>query len=261
MNLDKYFNLEGEKPLDNLIEAGGGLTSIFRTIGVIGDSLSSGEMESFSDEGFSGWHDMYEYSWGQYMARAAGCKVYNFSKGGMTAKVFMEDFYAKCGIFDNDKMCQAYIIALGVNDISRFGDDLGTIDDIDAKRESVIFYYSEIIRALKWRQPKAKFFLMTIPNGGIDNERAKKEEYFSQLIRDLTKKYQNTYVLDFRKYAPVYDDAFQEKFFFGHMSAAGYMLTSQMVMSYIDYIIRHNMDDFKQVPFIGTPWHNINVKW
>ena len=32
----------------------------------------------------------------------------------------------------------------------------------------------------------------------------------------------------------------------------GYELTARMVMSYIDYIIRHNMDDFKHVGLIGT---------
>lgn len=33
-------------------------------------------------------------------------------------------------------------------------------------------------------------------------------------------------------------------------------LTKRMVMSYIDYIIRNNMSDFKQVGFIGTPFKN-----
>ena len=34
------------------------------------------------------------------------------------------------------------------------------------------------------------------------------------------------------------------------MTAAGYMLTSKMVMSYIDYYIRNK--DFMQVGFIGN---------
>lgn len=47
---------------------------------LIGDSLSSGEHESLI-AGQIGWHDDYEYSWGQFMARACGSKVYNFSCG------------------------------------------------------------------------------------------------------------------------------------------------------------------------------------
>ena len=45
------------------------------------------------------------------------------------------------------------------------------------------------------------------------------------------------------------------------MNPMGYMLTAKIVMSYIDYIIRHNIEDFKQIGFIGTPFHNISGKW
>jgi len=37
----------------------------------------------------------------------------------------------------------------------------------------------------------------------------------------------------------------------------GYLLTATMTLSYIDYIIRHNMDDFKQIGFIGTGIENV----
>jgi len=45
------------------------------------------------------------------------------------------------------------------------------------------------------------------------------------------------------------------------MNPMGYLLTAKYVMSYIDYIIRHNMEDFAQVGFIGTPHHNASAKW
>ena len=67
MDISNFFN-PGEKPLDNLV-LNGGFCGIFRTIGCIGDSLSSGELESLSDENIVGWHDYYEYSWGQFIAR------------------------------------------------------------------------------------------------------------------------------------------------------------------------------------------------
>ena len=77
----------GEKPLDRMV-TNGGMTGIFHKIGVIGDSLSSGEFESHGSNGVS-FHDMYEYSWGQVIARDTGAKVFNFSKGGLTAKSFL----------------------------------------------------------------------------------------------------------------------------------------------------------------------------
>ena len=44
----------------------------------------------------------------------------------------------------------------------------------------------------------------------------------------------------------------KKNFFLGHMTPTGYVLTARMIESYIDYIIRKNPDDFKQVGFIGT---------
>ena len=71
----------------------------------------------------------------------------------------------------------------------------------------------------------------------------------------------NVYVMDFRKYAPEYDEAFRDKFYMtGHMTPCGYRLTAQMVMSYLDWIIRHNMGDFRKVGFIGTPYINVDYR-
>jgi hypothetical protein len=36
------------------------------------------------------------------------------------------------------------------------------------------------------------------------------------------------------------------------MTPMGYVLIARMVESYVDYIIRHNPEDFNQVGFIGT---------
>ena len=41
----------------------------------------------------------------------------------------------------------------------------------------------------------------------------------------------------------------------------GYRLTALMIESYIDWIIRNNMEDFKQIGFVGTPYYNENEKW
>ena len=48
-NQFRYTAPEGEKPLDNLV-TDGGYASIFRTVAFVGDSLSSGEFETFDPE-------------------------------------------------------------------------------------------------------------------------------------------------------------------------------------------------------------------
>ena len=87
----KAIDSSEEKPLYNLVEDGG-FCGILRTIACIGDSLSSGEFESVDENGIRHYYDHYDYSWGQFLARATGTKVYNFSRGGMTAKEYMESF-------------------------------------------------------------------------------------------------------------------------------------------------------------------------
>ena len=267
MDITKYMKIEGEQPLDNIVQ-NGGLCGIFRKIACIGDSLSSGEFQSY-ENGAHGFHDYYEYSWGQYMARDAGCTVYNFSKGGMTAKDY-DRFARDKGFFDDEYKAQAYIIALGVNDVSRvLGGELefGSLEDVnleDYAKNAATFvgYYAKIIAKYQAIQPKAKFFLVTAPRDGSTSERQEYYDKHAEILHGLAQMFANCYVIDLRKYAPVYDAEFKRSFFLsGHMNAAGYRLTALMMESYIDYFIRHNPEDFTQVSFIGTPYHNANAKW
>ena len=46
MNIKNFMKIDNEKPLDNFV-INGGLCSIFKTIGGIGDSLSSGALVTF----------------------------------------------------------------------------------------------------------------------------------------------------------------------------------------------------------------------
>lgn len=260
MTLDNIFPSANEKPLDNLV-TNGGYTAIFRTISCIGDSLSSGEFEADNGNGGSSYHDMLEYSWGQFLARMCGSKVYNFSHGGMTAKEYCEKFAEHNGFWNPKYASQAYIIALGVNDILWQKQAIGQISDIDFKdrhnnKKTFAGYYAEIIQRLKAIQPRAKFFLMTMPREEEDESFLELKRKHSLLLHELAEKFDNTYVIDLFKYAPVYGKEFKEKFYLrGHMNPMGYLLTANITASYIDYIIRHNTEAFKEIGFIGTELH------
>ncbi len=271
MELSKVYTCDkNELPLERLVEDGG-FCKIFRTIACVGDSLSSGEFESLDAEGNKGYHDMYEYSWGQFIARTCGSYVYNFSRGGMTAQEYTDTFAEAKGFWDEDKKAQAYIIAMGVNDISSWRKDIaaGEISDIDLSNynnnaRTFVGFYGKIIQRYKEIQPKAKFFLVTRPVANDNSEFDNNAKKTNELIRQIAEIFDNTYLIDMEKYAPKYDSEFGKLFFLGgHMNAMGYIITAKMFMSYIDYIIRHNMEDFMQVPFIGKPndLHNVNYKW
>lgn len=260
MKLDDLLAQENERPLDNLV-SDGGYTAIFRTICCIGDSLSSGEFEAMGEDGNHTYHDMFEYSWGQYIARMCGSRVYNFSRGGMTAKEYCETFADANDFWNPQYASQAYIIALGVNDILGQRQEIGSVQDIDfgnrhANSRNFAGYYGEIIQRMKEIQPRAKFFLMTMASEGDSDNRMADKQAHRKLLYDLAARFDNTYVIDLLEYAPVYDETFREKFYLlGHLNPMGYLLTAKMVASYIDYIIRHNPDDFKEVGFIGTELH------
>ena len=181
MKIYEYMSVgQNEKPLDRIV-TDGGFCSIFRSIACIGDSLSSGEFESKKSDGTKVCHDFFEYSWGQFIGRSCGSKVYNFSCGGMTAKEYVENFADKMGYWDRGKACQAYIIALGVNDITRHIKnelELGSIADIDINdyrnnANTFVGYYSQIIQRIKQIQPRAKIFLVSPLKHG--DEKAEKK--------------------------------------------------------------------------------------
>lgn len=256
MNWENELYNESEKPLDNLVE-GYSHTSIFRTMAFIGDSLSSGEFETRDENGKPGYHDLYDYSWGQFIARKNGIKAYNFSRGGMTAKEYMESFAEANGMWDMDKACQAYVIALGVNDIYNGNMEIGSVEDIDDENflnnnPTFAGYYGGIIQKYKEISPDAKFFFVTFPNLDVLQEDIKKQKMIDVLY-SFAEHFDNSYVIDLNKYGPVYDEKFKKKFYlYKHMNPSGYLLTAKIIDSYIDYIIRHNPEDFKTIGFVGT---------
>lgn len=255
-------------PLKNLI-GNIGMINIFRSIGCIGDSLSSGEFE-YDNNGEKGFWDCYEYSWGKQIERVTGIEMTNFSRGGLTAYQLYKEADEKTSpindinrLFDKDNAKQAYIIALGVNDIkgkdnlkNLYGGKIGNAKtDIDLTNytnnaNTFVGAYAKIIQRLQTITPDAKFFLVTMPT---DNG----SEEFNLAIDGIANKLDNCYVIDLFHHAPPYDEDFRSKYFCGHMNAMGYLLTAQYIMTYIDWIIRNNAEDFRYVQFIGSPYKPI----
>ncbi len=243
-----------EKPLDQ-IKDHGGFTSIFRTIGVIGDSLASGEFETVASDGTVQYHDLYEYSWGQFLARATGSNVYNFSRGGMTAKEYWETY---ADAHDCWKPCQAYIICLGNNDLFVHDHPLGTIEDVHPEQPqqnacTYMGYMGKILSRLKKIQPHAKLFVISLQHDDLGEARNQLIDRCTDELKKLTGLYNGCYLMDFSKYSICYDQKVRDNFALGfHPNPMGYYVYAQMVGSYIDYIIRHNMKDFAKVGLIGT---------
>lgn len=263
VNKNEYVN-----PLSNLIKHGG-YTAIFRTMAVIGDSLASGEHVGFDGKVVT-HNDYYEYSWGQFIARKCGTHVYNFSCGGLTAKEY-ENYANMTKSYMAEKACQAYIIALGRNDMNewdKYEYGFGSMDDVDFdnpdnNRDSFVGHYVKIIQKYRQIQPKTRIFVMTMPVSSNDKgEKDEKCDKHAEFLRKLPEYFEFLYVIDLRKHAPIHDEDFVSIYYCdSHLNAMGYLLTAEQVCTYIDYIIRNNPKDFNQVAFIGKNVHNINEKW
>lgn len=269
----------GENPLST-IRRDAGYGSIIRKWGIIGDSLSSGEMQCYNDESTSSsdykFIDMYKYSSGQVFARLIGAEAYNFSNGGQTTWGWLknqgivrdESYIGGVGGGDWSLAKQAgqekhgYIIAMGVNDrtkiengdyalgdvsqITTYDGTNSDIDDTTTYPKSFVRYYAGIIQRLLSIQPKAKIFCVT-PLGDNYAE-------IAQAIRDIVTYFGgNVYLMDIREYIP---DGYNVAGFKlqGHLSPMGYAYWAYMYNTYIDWIIRNNGNAFRDTALIGTDY-------
>lgn len=258
-----------DNPLEHIIRDMG-YGSIIHKWGIIGDSLSSGEMDIYVDGVHNRYVDYYEYSWGQRFAKMISAECYNFSNGGQTTYgwlrggldlVHNETYeggtggggwsYAK--LPENHK--QGYIIALGVNDKSQSypvgstTTDIGVYNsqtDTDTNANSMVGYYAGIIQRVKSIQPMAKIFCVTPLGAGYAE--------ISQAIRDIVKYYNDIYagdiyLIDLDKYYPI---SWAGQYLLNsHGSAMGYQYCAYAINTYIDWIIRNNGEEFKKAALIG----------
>ena len=252
---------------------GHNLLAIFRRIGFIGDSMSSGEFEATGKDGNKTFHDYFEYSWGQYIARSCGLEALNFSCGGLSCHTFFDAYIKVNSPFIEEKKCQAYFIALGINDFNHMDElytkGFGTLKDVDFQNEdnnadSFVGQYVRIIQKLRKLEPKCRIFVVTAAKEVPEND--VKRKYFNLLektLLELPRYFEFLYVIDIRKYGPRFNKKFAKKYFLGgHMSALGYKNFADMMIKYTDYLIESNPDEFAQVGFIGKGGvHNVHAKW
>lgn len=262
MNTDIFTVTKGEKPLDNIKETCG-FAGIFKEIGVIGDSLSSGEFEAHDKDGNITYNDMYQYSWPAVLQRLTDTKYNNYSRGGMTAKEYLDSWADANGFWQKN---QAYIIALGNNDIFVFNHGIGNATDIDLKdcRNNADTFFGNlgrIIVRLKQLQKDARIFIVAMERRG----EPQKDAIIKAVALELQKvceMFDFTYLIDMTTYGPVYDHKVRTKYGMGfHPNAMGYYAYALMIGNYIDYIIRSKPAEFSEVPFIGTDLKNNDIKY
>ena len=230
-------------------------------------------------------NDNYDISWGQYLCRLLNVSGYNYAVGGETALSF-------CTYGDNgrrwnslsDQIKEAYFIALGQNDSNLFlgggswsnypcvtnypnasdyteqliltrNDVLNDIDlnNYNNNLYSFAGYYCRILQRVKELQPKGYIFIVTDPFlTEIGNSK------WNDCIRIIYQIYKEIYndsiwLIDLDTYITNINEIKPKISLNGlHSSAFGYCYVSYIMNTYLDWIIRNNIDAFRRTSLIGT---------
>lgn len=232
VNIEEKINVS-----DNPCDYTGDEICIFGKGLLIGDSLTEGAFdcnESGSQDGFR--HATMNYP--SNLARITGISFTNKGDAGKTIKAWYEAH--KSDDLSGHDFC---IIALGVNDVYF---NKGWTSDAET-------YLTNIINKVKSENNKIPIFIATIPMFFKGYEGADFEG-MSQHIRTFAKS-NSLYLVDFRTYFTEFSSDSYTKYgvtYYAHHNALGYYKIAHAYKSYISYIISKNIDDFKNVQFVGT---------
>ena len=233
------------------------LIDCFLTMGCIGDSITAGSCYYGPASGVA----MPEHSWPSVLARATGNTYRNFAIGGIrTDNWLTSEKAAEC--YDGQHLCTGYIVALGINDYNYMNSEgldpetfIGSTADINTSdytlnADTFCGRYGKIIQKIQEVQPKAKIFVCT------SYRDAQETSGFNDAIRSIPAVLQNVYLLDLKTW---FDKAFNggiinKMLRSGHFNAVGYHEIAFLISSCVDWVIRKNPTEFREIEFIGTDY-------
>ncbi|MGM8240178.1 SGNH/GDSL hydrolase family protein (plasmid) [Clostridium perfringens] len=221
-----------EKPKEfNPVDYNGWEISVFNKIVCIGDSLTEGTFNS-NDGGYPTYK---KYSYPTHLTKLTGVETTNLGKGGYTSKRWWDEMQNQ-SFAGHD----CAIIQLGVNDVA--------VASQNVTPELTKQYLQNIIDKLKRENTGIKIFVAGITKSkwySNSNYQARNE-----VIKEFAsnREEENIYFIDLMKYSRNYDKPFAA----GHLTALGYLQQAKEYKNYISYLIHKNLDNFKNVQFIGT---------
>lgn len=221
--------------------------SIFKSIGLIGDSYTSGTY-SVINNGEEEIESDINLSWGNILAEKYGITPRNYGWGGATVKKWLEVPNSRKEAFDNDEVCDVYTIAFGINDKNKTGVEkakydptfwytaLGSIDD-EIGEDTFYAYLKEICEYVHDKAPHSPIFVITP---------YKYYKHWNEAIGEVADLYDYVYFADIYENCPYYvGDG--SGYFGSHPTIEGH----QMLAEYFDIlfckIINENRNDIQEL--------------
>ena len=209
---------------------------MFRNIGIVGDSLSSGEI-AYSDESGNHYVDRFDSSWLSIIGRNNGVNVSHYSQGGMTTKAWLENAGNKKTSLLEDDSKNAYFVALGTNDISE-SYPLGNVSDTSSTN-SFVGYIKNIIDVVHTKSPNAVVFLVSTYNNSDNGIR------YSNMISEIADLYEYCFFVDFVNHTDIYTSTGGVWSNLGHFTSLGYVKVAKIIENLLNKIVDENKNYFK----------------
>lgn len=209
---------------------------MFRNIGIVGDSLSSGEI-AYSDESGNHYVDRFDSSWLSIVGRNNGVNVSHYSQGGMTTKAWLENAGNKKTSLLADDSKNAYFVALGTNDISE-SYPLGNVSDTSST-DSFVGYLKNIIDVVHTKSPNAVVFLVSTYNNSDNGIR------YSNMISEIADLYEYCFFVDFVNHTDIYTSTGGVWSNLGHFTSLGYVKVAKIIEKLLNKIVDENKNYFK----------------
>ena len=209
---------------------------MFRNNGIVGDSLSSGEI-AYSDESGNHYVDRFDSSWLSIIGRNNGVNVSHYSQGGMTTKAWLENAGNKKTSLLEDDSKNAYFVALGTNDISE-SYPLGNVSDTSSTN-SFVGYLKNIIDVVHTKSPNAVVFLVSTYSNSDNGIR------YSNMISEIADLYEYCFFVDFVNHTDIYTSTGGEWSNLGHFTSLGYVKVAKIIEKLLNKIVDENKNYFK----------------
>ena len=209
---------------------------MMKTIGVIGDSLASGEI-AYTEGGTDHYVDRYDGSWLSEICRTIGATPTHYSRGGMTAKAWLEDAGSYKSQLQTDGALNAYYLALGTNDISE-SYPIGTTADT-AGTDSFVGYMRSIIEYVHGIAPYAPIFLVSTYGTSVNHVT------YSNMIASIAGLYDYCYFVDYKNNADIFTSTGGVWSNLGHFTSVGYVRVADKIKLLTNDLIKTNAEDFK----------------
>lgn len=231
----------------NPVKYKGDEINIFNKGVCIGDSLTAGAFDYYDNSELKTFVD-FTMSWCANVERMTGVTMTNKGDSGKTYETWWNTHSG-----DDLSGYKFAIIALGVNDAYlNNGWSTGAENAL-----------TNIVNKLKAENNGIKIFIATLPPyfRSVNQEDHTKNSYKMYTVNEGIKRMAETlnlYLIDLSQYCTMTYDEYEKWAIikWGHFNARGYYTLAKEYISYISYIIANNIEDFKNVQYIGTNYNN-----